>query len=55
MLASIQKDPAISAQTLSKAVGISARKIEENIAKLKKRGILKRNVRENVKRPHFRL
>lgn len=42
ILAAIKKDPTISAQTLSEKVGISTRKIEENIAKLKKRGILKR-------------
>ncbi len=42
ILAAIKKDPTVSAQILSEKVGISARKIEENIAKLKKRGILKR-------------
>ena len=38
----IAKDPMISAQQLAQIVGISSRKIEENIAKLKRRGRLKR-------------
>jgi ATP-dependent DNA helicase RecG len=38
----IAKDPAVSAQTLSEIVGISHRKIQKNIAKLKDRGLLKR-------------
>ena len=38
----IAKDPMISAQQLAQIVGISSRKIEVNIAKLKRRGRLKR-------------
>ena len=38
----IIKKPAISAKELSRLIGISQRKIEENIAKLKVMGILKR-------------
>ena len=38
----IEANPKISAQILSQNIGISKRKIEENIAKLKKMGILKR-------------
>ena len=38
----IAKDPMISAQQLAQIVGISSRKIEENIAKLKRRERLKR-------------
>jgi len=37
----IAKDPMISAQQLAQIVGISSRKIEENIAKLKRRERLK--------------
>lgn len=38
----ISQDPMISAQQLAKMVGISQRKIEQNIAKLKTRGRLNR-------------
>ena len=38
----ITKDPSVSAQTLSEIVGISHRKIQTNIAKLKDRGLLQR-------------
>ena len=36
------KNPNISARDLSDIIGISQRKIEENISKLKKKGILER-------------
>ena len=42
MLEEISKDQFISAPELSNKVGISKRKIEENIAKLKQKGLLKR-------------
>jgi ATP-dependent DNA helicase RecG len=42
ILKEIDKDRFISAETLSEKVGISKRKIEENISKLKKMGLLKR-------------
>ena len=42
IIALIKEDPKISAKKLSEKVGISTRKIEENIAKLKKLGILVR-------------
>ncbi len=38
----IQREQSISAKELSGRVGISQRKVEENISKLKKKGILKR-------------
>ncbi|MCK5281805.1 MAG: putative DNA binding domain-containing protein [Nanoarchaeota archaeon] len=38
----ISKNPSISAKELSRLINISSRKIEENIAKLKQKGILKR-------------
>jgi len=38
----IKKNPRISAKQISLSIGISARKTEENIAKLKKKGLLKR-------------
>jgi len=38
----ISKKPYVSARELSTLVGISSRKIEENIVKLKKKGLLKR-------------
>jgi ATP-dependent DNA helicase RecG len=38
----IKEDPKISAKKLSEKVTISTRKIEENISKLKKLGILVR-------------
>jgi ATP-dependent DNA helicase RecG len=38
----ITKNNRITTEELSKIVGISKRKIKENIAKLKKKGILKR-------------
>ena len=38
----IQKEPIISAKELSKFVGISPRKIEVNISKLKNKGLLRR-------------
>lgn len=38
----IMENPYISAKELSEFVGISQRKIEENIAKLKEKGILRR-------------
>ena len=36
------ENPNISARDLSDIIGISQRKIEENISKLKKKGLLKR-------------
>ena len=36
------ENPNISARDLSDIIGISQRKIEENISKLKKKGVLKR-------------
>jgi len=42
ILEAIAKDPAVSAQKLSGLVGISHRKIQDNLSKLKKRGFLKR-------------
>ena len=42
ILKEIDKDRFISAEKLSEKVGISKRKIEENISKLKKMGLLKR-------------
>ena len=36
------ENPNISARDLSDIIGISQRKIEENISKLKQKGILKR-------------
>ncbi len=42
ILALMKENPKISAQTLSEHVGISKRKIEENIAKLKNMGLLQR-------------
>ena len=36
------KNPHISAREISKVIGISQRKTEENISKLKQKGILKR-------------
>ena len=38
----IQKEPTISAKELSKLVGISLRKIEVNLSKLKVKGLLRR-------------
>jgi len=38
----IQKEPTISAKELSKLIGISQRKIEENLSKLKEKGLLRR-------------
>ncbi|HLD54793.1 MAG TPA: winged helix-turn-helix transcriptional regulator, partial [Candidatus Nanoarchaeia archaeon] len=38
----ILKNPEISAKELSSLVSISSRRIEENISKLKKKGLLKR-------------
>ncbi len=38
----IKNDPIVSAQKLSELIGISQRKIEKNISKLKERGFLKR-------------
>jgi ATP-dependent DNA helicase RecG len=40
----IRENPRTSARELSDKVGISARKVEENISKLKKKGLLKRIV-----------
>ncbi len=42
ILQEISKDKFVSAPQLSKEVGISKRKIEENISKLKKKGLIKR-------------
>ena len=42
ILENIRLDNKISAVKLSEIVGISSRKIEENIKKLKQKGILKR-------------
>lgn len=42
ILSLIRENPRISARELSDKVGISARKVEENISKLKKKGLLKR-------------
>ena len=42
ILKAMQENPKISAAKLSEVVGISKRKIEENIAKLKKMGVLER-------------
>ena len=36
------ENPNVSARDLSDIIGISQRKIEENISKLKKKGILRR-------------
>ncbi len=38
----IQKEPTISAKELSKLLGISQRKIEDNLSKLKDKGLLRR-------------
>ena len=38
----MMEDPLISAQALAAKIGISSRKIEENIAKLRKKGLIKR-------------
>ena len=38
----MQENSKVSARLLSEAVGISVRKIEENVAKLKKLGIIER-------------
>jgi ATP-dependent DNA helicase RecG len=38
----IRRDPAVSARELAETVGISPRKIEENISKLKEKGPLRR-------------
>ena len=42
MIEEIRKDTFISAKKLSEHVGISKRKVEVNLAKLKRSGILKR-------------
>ena len=42
MVATMKKNPYVSAKMLAKEVGISARKIEENIRKLKDQGIVRR-------------
>ena len=42
MLEVIAKDPGVSAQKLSELIGISHRKIQDNLSKLKERGVLKR-------------
>lgn len=42
MIAAIQANPNISVQELSIVIGISSRKIEANIAKLKQKNLLKR-------------
>ncbi|MBI5555815.1 MAG: winged helix-turn-helix transcriptional regulator [Elusimicrobia bacterium] len=42
IIEAVAKDPAISAKTLADMVGISTRKIQGNIAKLKSMGVLKR-------------
>ncbi len=42
ILTAMKHTPKISAAKLSKIVGISTRKIEENVAKLKKMGIIER-------------
>ena len=42
IIAHIRKNPSVSARELSELVGISQRKIEENIAKLKDMGLLRR-------------
>ncbi|MDP2908989.1 MAG: winged helix-turn-helix transcriptional regulator, partial [Nanoarchaeota archaeon] len=42
ILDSISKDSSVTVKELSKIAGISERKIKENIAKLKKKGLLKR-------------
>lgn len=42
IMEAMQKDPYISANKLSEVVGISQRKIESNIAKLKEKGLIKR-------------
>ncbi|MDD3248087.1 MAG: winged helix-turn-helix domain-containing protein [Methanosarcina sp.] len=42
MLSLIRENPRISVRELSDKVGISTRKTEENIYKLKKKGFLKR-------------
>jgi ATP-dependent DNA helicase RecG len=38
----IIRDPLISANKISDEIGISSRKVEENIKKLKEKGIIKR-------------
>nr|WP_321497093.1 winged helix-turn-helix transcriptional regulator [uncultured Methanolobus sp.] len=42
ILDSILEDSSISARLLSESIGISQRKIETNIAKLKEKGLLRR-------------
>jgi len=42
IVAALRNDRKLSAQKLSKLIGISKRKIEENLAKLKSKGVIKR-------------
>jgi ATP-dependent DNA helicase RecG len=42
ILSLIRENPRISARELSNKIDISARKVEENISKLKKKGLLQR-------------
>lgn len=42
ILASISKDPYISAQKIAEEIGISSRKVEDNLKKLKSLGLLER-------------